>query len=204
MIPGSFSGPSWRIVVLTKSSCAMVDEDYFYDRIGRVYRVCTTWRNAVLDALDGIRPDVVVVGSASTYGFSEWSWVEGSARILERLSKAAGKVFVIPGTPSLGFDGPGCVSRNLSADGRINRNACVAKDRLRQVQAVTGSLRRAADRFPNVHLLDLNDLVCADEGCSAVSEDGLVVFRDSQHLTDSFVRARIPEIRRRIESVGDR
>jgi hypothetical protein len=202
MVPGIFPEPNWRVVVLTKSSCPMVDEDFFYDRIGKVFTVCTSWRNAVLDTLDNLKPDVIILGSASSYGFSEQSWLEGSARVLERLSIAARKVFLIPGTPSLGFDGPGCVSRNVSAEGRINRGACQAKDRLLHVAAVTGSLRQAAGQFPNVRLLDLNDLVCPNGNCNAVSEDGLVVFRDSQHLTDSFVRARTPLIRQRIESLG--
>jgi hypothetical protein len=58
-----------------------------------------------------------------------------------------------------------------------------------------GNLGRSAERFSNVHLLDLNDLVCPDGICNAVTEDGLLVFRDSQHLTDRFVRGRIPMIR---------
>lgn len=202
MIPEIFPEPDWRVVVLTKSACAMVDEEYFYEGIGQVYRVCTRWRNAVLDMLDRSRPDVVVTGSAATYGFSGASWVEGSARVLGRLSKAAGEVFVVPGTPSLGFDGPGCVSRHRSRDGHLDRSACRAADRARHVEPVTRSLRQAADRFPNVRVLDLNDLVCPDGTCNAVSEEGVVVFRDSQHLTDSFVRARIPLVRQRLDLLG--
>ncbi len=119
MIPEIYPESHWRTVVLTKSSCAMVDEDYFYQRIGQIYQVCTNWRNAVLEKLDTLKPEVLIMGSAATYDFSQIQWVEGSSRILERLSKAAGLVFVIPETPSLGFDGPGCISRHLSPEGRI-------------------------------------------------------------------------------------
>jgi hypothetical protein len=199
MIPEIYPESDWRTVVLTKSSCAMVDEDYFYQRIGQIYQVCTNWRNAVLDKLDTLKPEVLIMGSAATYGFTQTQWVEGSSRIFERLSKAAGSVFVIPGTPSLGFDGPGCVSRNLSPEGRIDRSACLAKDRLQYVEPVMRYLEQAADRFPNVYALNLNDLVCPDANCNAVSKDGQVVFRDSQHLTDSFVRAQIPLVRERLK-----
>jgi len=34
-IPRIFTQPDWRVVVLTKSSCPMVDVDFFYDRIGK-------------------------------------------------------------------------------------------------------------------------------------------------------------------------
>ncbi|EGV17464.1 acyltransferase 3 [Thiocapsa marina 5811] len=195
MVPALFPEPTWRIVVLTKSACAMVDEDYFYPRIGQVYTVCSEWRDAVLAEIERIRPDVVITGSAATYDFTEAQWIEGSARVFSRLSKAADTVILIPGTPSLPFDGPGCVARNLSPDGQIGRDACGATERQEHVARVTRDLGRSAERFGNVHLLDLNDLVCPEGICNAVAEDGLLVFRDSQHLTDRFVRGRIPMIR---------
>ncbi|MCU7924359.1 MAG: acyltransferase [Candidatus Thiodiazotropha sp. (ex Dulcina madagascariensis)] len=198
IIPMLFPEPDWRTVVLTKSSCSMVDEEWFYQKIGRIYQVCTEWRNAVLDEMDKLKPDIIIIGSASTYGFSETEWIEGSARVLKRLEKAAGTIFVIPGTPSLGFDGPGCISRHLSSGGSIDSRACLAKDRLKQVEPVTHYLEQAADRFSNVHVLSLNDLVCPDTYCNAVNKDGVVVFRDNQHLTDAFVRAQVPAIQARI------
>lgn len=201
-VPAIFPAPEWLTVVLTKSACPLVDEEYFYARIGQPYTVCTEWRNAVLDDIETHKPDVVIAGSYSPYPFSENQWVEGSARVFERLAATAGTVLVVPGTPSLSFDGPGCVARNLSANGEIKRTACIAADRVPIVAPVTRYLERAAARFDNVHLLDLNDLVCPGGVCSAIDEDGVVVFRDSQHLTDSFVRANIPEILRRIEALG--
>lgn len=202
MVPAIFQEPEWRIVVLTKSSCAMVDEDYFYGRVGGIYTVCTEWRNAVLEEIEQRNPDVVIVGSATSYSFTGRQWEEGSARVLMRLSAAADFVFLVPGTPSLDFDGPGCVARNLAADGTINRIACVATDRMRDVETVTQYLKRAAVQFANVRILDLTDIVCPDGDCAAVSNEGVVVFRDSQHLRDSFVRENIPVIRERIMALG--
>lgn len=199
LAPGIFQKPRWRTVVLTKSSCPMVDEDFYYKRIGQNYQVCTDWRNALLDELDKLKPDVIIMGSASTYGFSEAQWVEGTSRILERLSNTAKTVFVIPGTPNLGFDGPGCISRNFAPDtGSIDREACLGKSRMQHIGPVSGFLGQAANHFANVHLLDLNDLVCPGGDCYAVNEKGVVVFRDSQHLTDSFVQSQIPLVRDRV------
>lgn len=202
MIPRIFPEPHWRTIVLTKSACAMVDEDYYYSRIGKIYQVCTDWRNAVLDELDKLKPDVLIMGSAATYEFSETQWIEGSSRVFERVRKAAATVFVIPGTPSLGFDGPGCVSRNLSPKGQIDPAACLAKDRMKHIASATKSLGQATNRFPNVHLLDLNDLICPDGNCNAINEKGIVVFRDSQHLTDTFVQAQIPLVRERLMRIN--
>ncbi len=199
MIPEIFREPYWRIVLLTKSSCAMVDEDYFLPIIGKTYQVCTDWRNTVLDKLDLLKPDVLIIGSSTTYPFSEHQWIEGSSRILDRVSQAATTVIVIPGTPSLSFDGPGCVYRHLSADGQIDNEACLAKGRLKRIKAKIKFLEQAVNRFSNVHMLNLNDLICPDGQCRATNTEGLVVFRDSQHLTDTFVRAQIPYVRERLE-----
>ncbi len=200
MIPQIYPEPLWRIIVLTKSACAMVDEDFYYPS-GKINQVCTDWRNGVLNKLDALKPDVLIMGSAATYKFSETEWIEGSSRVFERVSKAAIKVFVIPGTPSLGFDGPGCLSRNPSpeGEGHINSESCIAKNRLKHIEAVTKLLGKTADRFSNVHILDLNDLVCPAGNCSAISEEGVVVFRDSQHLTDSFVRVQVPIVGERLK-----
>ncbi|MEI6987490.1 MAG: acyltransferase family protein [Rhodospirillaceae bacterium] len=200
MIPAIFPVSEWRIIALTKSSCPIVDEDYFYPRIGQIFHICAEWRNAVLDEITKLKPEVLIMGSASTYDFSETQWIAGSARIFERLSKSATAIIVIPGTPNLNFDGPGCVARYLSPEGRIDSSACLARDRMQHVDLVKNYLKQAAGRFPNVRVLDLNDLVCPGGNCNAVSEDGLVIFRDSQHLTDAFVQARISLIRERLVS----
>ena len=117
------------------------------------------------------------------------------------MSKAANEVFIIPGTPSLDFDGPGCISRHITQQGSIDSGKCFAKDRLQYVEPVEGFLALAANRFSNVFLLSLNDLVCSSGICRAVNEKGLVVFRDSQHLSDSLARAQIPVIRERFKQV---
>ena len=197
MLPQIFAGPAWRVMVYTKAACAMIDIEYYYARVRGPYDVCTDWRNAVLDDLDALRPDVIIVGSAATYQFTAEEWVEGSARVFNRLSAAAHEVILIPGTPSLGFDGPGCVARSMSAEGAIPRNACVARDRVPRIMPVTQHLAESAGRFQNVKVLDLTDLVCPGDVCRAVSDRG-IVFRDSQHLTNSYVLSLVPELRQRL------
>ena len=194
VVPEIYPEPNWRTIVLTKSACPIVDADYFYARIGKIYEVCKVWRDAVLDELEKIEPDIIVIGSASSYKFSETEWVDGTTRILERLVNSTTSIFLIPGTPTLGFDGPGCVFRNISSEGGFDFDACISEGRLKIVEHVTEYLDKSAGRFSNVHLLDLNGLVCPERTCSAVSKTGQVIYRDSKHLTDSFVRSKAPAI----------
>ncbi|ALO35970.1 hypothetical protein CMT41_15490 [Colwellia sp. MT41] len=198
VLPELFPTPEWRIIVYTKSSCPIVDEDYFYQRIKKIYQVCSDWRAKVITRLKIIKPDIIIMGSGANKYFTAEQWITGSEKIFKSLSQVSRNVFVIPGTPSLGFDGPSCVTRNLSPDGRVNLDGCKVANRLKHVDLVSNYLHRAASLFENVNVIDLNDLVCPDGVCNAISENGVVVFRDSQHLTDSFVKQQIPEIKKRL------
>lgn len=195
LLPEIFQSPDWQVIIFTKSACAIVDEDYFYSRIGAVYDVCTSWRNSVLENLAALQPEIVFVGSASTYEFSESQWVEGSARVLSRLTATAQRVVVIPGTPTLSFDGPSCIS-----NGR--RASCEEPLTNTRFDEVARYLQRATQRYENAALFDLSGLVCPGRRCAARRADGLVVFRDHQHLTDTFVVSQLANVRERLESIG--
>jgi len=198
LLPGIYKSPPWRFIVLTKSSCPIVDEDYFYDRIGKLYKVCNQWREAALDYLVSIKPDVIFIGNSTTYGFSRQQWIKGSERILRRLAPVAGKIVIIPGTQAFNMNGPSCLEKK-------SREKCIQKiPPTAYVKTVSGFLQKAAERFSNVKVLDLNDLVCPEGICAAETDTGIVVYRDSMHLTDTFVRAQIPVVLHRLTRLGIR
>lgn len=204
LLPGVFAQDKWRFFLFTKSSCAMVDESYRYGPDG-VYRVCAEWRNRVLNELEVLQPDVVFVGSAATYGFSDKQWIAGTRRVLDHLTKAAGRIVVIPGTPSLSFNGPGCVERWLARNeygAMTTEPICSEMGRGMRASHVHGLLMEAAAPYHNADILPLGELVCPDGRCAAISDGGVVVFRDQQHLTDSFVRAQIPQIKQMLRNLG--
>jgi len=103
----------------------------------------------------------------------------------------------------LSFDGPGCLERYTPTT-----HEPVVTDASSARSTATPSRRRsplsgsAVQRFPNAMLLDLNDLVCPGGQCAAQNPDGLVVFRDSQHLTDSFVRTQVAKVIDRLKILG--
>jgi peptidoglycan/LPS O-acetylase OafA/YrhL len=198
-----YAPPDWRVIVLTKSSCAIADEEYYYDRVGGMYDVCTDWRESAMRFLEELRPSIVFLGSSSTYKFSESQWREGTSRILERLSAVAEEIVLIPGTPALTFDGPSCIESPYRFSFRLkdSRRECEQALGEETSELVSGYLAEAADRFDNAHVLNLNDLVCPEQRCAAQRPDGLVVFRDRQHLTNSFVLAQVPEVRRRLSGL---
>ncbi|MDR0529909.1 MAG: acyltransferase [Zoogloeaceae bacterium] len=189
-----FTQLGWRLLVLTKSSCPMVEKSFFYPRIGKEYTVCTEWRQRALDFLREQKPEQVFLGSAvSSGGFSDAEWTEGSRKVLAALSPYVGAITLIRGTPILPFNAPDCLAdETFFTNFLAGENRCSAKPDDTRNEAVFAALRVAARDFPNTRLLDMNDAICPDGLCGAQREN-LVVFRDNQHLTARFT-AHLAEI----------
>lgn len=183
----TFERPGWRLLVLTKSSCPMVDEPIFYARIGREYTECETWRNAAISFLQTLRPDVVLFSSVPTYDFTVTEWTAGTARVLDSLERTGARIGVIAPAPLLPFDGPACLARRqwrMQVTQLIDSGACVSAAASRN--QVTAAIANAVEGHPRVRLLAFDESICPDGVCRA-ERDGVVVFRDSQHLTASYV-----------------
>jgi len=183
-----FSDKSWQIHVITKSACGIVDAPYYNEKAGGRYHACEQWRKLALDYVAALSPDVVLIGSASGYELTEEEWEQGTLRMLDRLSGATRNIYVLPGTPRLGVDGPGCVSRHARGGTPVPKS-CPSPLFDEKSERVRESLQRAVNRVGNAKLVRVDDLVCPDRDCRGVNKHGVVVFRDSQHLTDSFVRS---------------
>jgi peptidoglycan/LPS O-acetylase OafA/YrhL len=179
-----FTEQGWTLLVITKSSCPMVDEPVFYPRIKRYFTECAEWREKAVKAIAALRPDMVLLGSSFGYGFDAAQWKAGTRRLLERLSPATQQLYVIRATPVLPFDGLECLAARAAGSPSMPAD-CVSEWDDRTNEQVWGWIGVAAHGFDNVKLLDLNDLVCPDRRCSA-ERDGRVVYRDKQHITASF------------------
>jgi hypothetical protein len=180
-----------RLVVLTKSSCPIVDEPFVYARIHRRFTECEEWREAVASYVQAATPDIVVIGSASSYGFNATQWTQGSRRIIDRIGEGVRTVVVLAPSPTLPFHGPGCVmTEGKESSGRIEvaASACTTDLASAENREVIQALGEATDASTNSHLLYLNDLVCPDGHCRALS-NGDLVYRDQQHLNATFVES---------------
>jgi len=192
-----YTPPKWRLIVLTKAACPIIDRDFFYPKIRQTFTACRQWRDDALDFVETMHPDVVFMGSDNSYyDFTKKQWINGTRRILDHLAPVSGRVVILPGTPWLHVDGPSCIEKQ-------GRAGCSFKLPLRSRSSeAAGYLASAAGGFGNTTVLSLNDLVCPGDICSARTRTGMPVYRDNKHLTDSFVRTLIPEIRARLQKMG--
>ncbi|HEY0197191.1 MAG TPA: acyltransferase family protein [Rhodanobacter sp.] len=193
-----FNRPDWRLLVLTKSACPMVDQSFFYPRIGRQYTECDSWRTHALHEVAAWHPDIVILGSTSGYDFDRTQWVGGTTRVLNAISAASGHIYILRGTPHLPFDGPDCLSSRSRLPWRRPQNSCIASSYEKNGNDVYQWLQQAGEHFGNVTFVDMNAAACPGGVCHAESE-GMVVFRDSQHLTTAFIESLTNDLAKQLQ-----
>ena len=203
-LPKIYTSPGWRIMLFTKSACAIVDVEYFYQPAGGLYDVCTEWREDSLELIASLEPDIVFISNSSYYEFSEPQWTEGTRSVLEKISSATDHVVLIPGTPKISFNGSSCIREPYRFTLRLvdSERMCEEKQASTTSDDVAGYLKRAARDFPNAQVLNLNDLVCPGHRCAARNLEGITVFSDELHLTGSFVLSKVPRIREELKAMG--
>ena len=196
-----FEKPDWRLLVLTKSSCPMVDVPIFNDQIGRPFDVCDQWRGKALTRLAALKPDVVLLGSSSSYPFDQEQWREGTARVLAVLHKEASRIYLLRATPHLPFRGPACLSSRTWLPALAPLKECHASAFDQHDADVYRWLQEIAQQFDNVTTVDMNDIVCPNGECEA-ERKGEIVFRDQQHLTAKFVKSISGDLQKKLSATN--
>jgi hypothetical protein len=179
-----------RLVNLTKASCPAVDVEVWSPALGRPYRECTAWRADAVRAVQALRPDLVVVSSSTDYDdLDAAAWEDGTLRQLAPLADVSGRVVVLRDTPRPAFDVAACLARAAWRPDALPSPDCTVRPERRP--DVAAALGAAVRRVPNAALVDPVPMVCPGAVCAPV-RDGVVVWRDDQHLTASF-SARLAE-----------
>lgn len=186
----------WRIVVLTKSSCPMVDEPFFYQRIGRDYTECSIWRNRAIAWIQTNPVQRIFIGGTASPDFKPEQWVQGTRRILDQLAPYTDAIYVIEANPTLAFDGPGCLRQRA-----FDECQGIPASHPRYPE-VARYLQQAIAQQAKAHWLETSSFVCPNDQCHAlrnINGKETVVFRDSQHLTASFVATAAEHFLRQME-----
>ncbi len=196
----------WRLLYFLKVGCPGIDVTLFAPSLGRDYAECDEWREAVLDELREVRPDLVVMSSFSHYGvLGPRDWRVGSEAVFADLATVAENVVVIRDSPLPEHDVPACLSREawrrklgLSAGQR----SCNFPARNWKSTEVFEAQQEAASGFDDVHLLDFTDVICPDGACD-VQTEARILFRDYNHLSASYVRSLSGRLGRAFDAVTE-
>jgi peptidoglycan/LPS O-acetylase OafA/YrhL len=191
----------WKVVTLIKSSCPAANVAV-YRRTPAWEEDCENWRREALKKIAEIKPAAVFVGNYSGYGapgrpadlLSYDNWLTGYRRTMEDLQPSGSKIVFLSDTPTLHYDSLRCFARVAWTQ----QGECPAPNRADVVNSVASeALTVAASDYSKSYVLDLNDDICSKQNCP-LSRDGKPIYRDMNHLTQSFVRSLTPEVSSRV------
>lgn len=190
-----------ELIVATKSACPMVDEPFFYARIGRIYRECDVWRAGVVQTITARRPDVVVISGSENYPFSKKEWQEGTERVVAALSQAAGQVVILRDTPLPDLSPPKCLARRLWQPSIYTQECAFSLGKIPS-EGLRDLHRSLAAHHSNVVFVDMTASICPDGRRCPIVRDEQITYRDANHLADGFVKKLSGDFERRLVEVG--
>ncbi|WP_306369081.1 acyltransferase family protein [Nocardiopsis sp. CC223A] len=190
----------WRLVLYTKSSCAFTDT-MTKGPEGGPYEECREWNRAVVDELADLEPDLVVTSSSTSAAPAQGDeddrvpmLAEGMTRLWGEIGEVSGPIVALRDTPRQRRDVVECVARNVEDPQECTIPLAEAFERDDPQERAAGSLPGEAA------LVDMSDLFCAGGECPAVIGN-VMVYRDSGHITNTYVSLLAGHLGERIDEV---
>jgi peptidoglycan/LPS O-acetylase OafA/YrhL len=180
-----------RLLPFVKVACPFIDMRVVDPIIKREYTECASWNAAVLDRLASLHPDLTIVA------MSHWIYplraVDTTASRIgaavgRMLSQLRGRVVLLVDTPHASVDVPACLSKHVS-----DIRPCATPRGV--ALSAHGVIERIAANAADVPTVDLAPAICPASPCAAVV-GGMIVWRDSHHLTATFAAALGPVLNR--------
>ncbi|MFC3495537.1 acyltransferase family protein [Glycomyces rhizosphaerae] len=193
----------WRLLVMSKSNCSVADVREHDPKLDREYTECETWKQDVIDYLGEVEPDVVLAtsydGKDVIADDPDQAWIDGWVETVNDLQDVAGEVYYMADNPDIGEDVPGCLAEHPE-DASVCvgdlENAVIEPERREElVNAVTDAGAHVVDPIP--WLCDI------DQGTCPVVIGNLLVYRDANHLSASFVAELAPQVAAAIPLAAD-
>ena len=182
-----------KLLVRTRSGCAVSKLDYL-DRETKTFLAgCAKWRKAAIEELIRIKPQVIVISTGggevrdpltqmmASRAREKPLMKQGLEALVNELSVTGSKLVFIRETPRHRFDYPDCLSTHVV-------KACS--------QPLAKALRDPEYSFPfkadpRIIQWDLSRAICDERTCPAVRSN-MIVWRDKHHITDTYAESLSP------------
>jgi peptidoglycan/LPS O-acetylase OafA/YrhL len=184
----------WRLVILTKMGCTTIDLITANSLVGPTYPGCRPWREKVLERLSAENVRVVFMTNSNRLTdpstgqpFADSIVKAGSATLITQLQSMGISPIVITDTPYPGTDVPICLSKAIKNVG----SCAVSRDKGIRANRQQTSIDVAVDN--NAQYLDVSHWVCSLDTCPVITGN-ILMYRDSHHLTTTYVQFLTPLI----------
>jgi peptidoglycan/LPS O-acetylase OafA/YrhL len=194
----------WKVRVLAKAGCPLVDIRPFYLRaIRQVYDACNQWRENTIQTALSSQPALILIASSGKYAVGPDAvvtldeWRDGTERLLGRLRDGGLTVGLFRDTPLFPMNVPDCLGRpGAIENGGVRcsreRAAAVASEPFGQTRAAMAAVGG------RLFTIDLSDVFCPRSSCPVIF-DGVIGYKDADHLTIAMSTRLADPLMRRID-----
>jgi peptidoglycan/LPS O-acetylase OafA/YrhL len=173
----------WRLVPFIKLSCRFLDMPLYSHWYQRMYTECDTWRKLVVTKLKSLKPDLVIEASIRdrvTSDATDSDQVHQGQAMARLLGQVPGAKAIIVDTPISRYNVPSCLSAH-----RSDVRPC-ATSRSFALGPSPGVVETTAATALGATLIDVTPLMCPPGNACPVVINGMIVYRDNQHMTATF------------------
>ena len=182
----------WRIVTFVKVSCPFIDLPVRNLALKREYRECAAFNEGSIARLKALRPDLTLVSMSRLathplHAADDTVAAQGAA-IGRMITRLPGRTAIIVDTPYGKRDIPGCLSSH-----KDDVDAC-AIARKTAFSGDLGDVESVAAAASGATIIDLTSRICVGDGACPVVVNGVILYRDDEHLTATFARSLAPAL----------
>jgi peptidoglycan/LPS O-acetylase OafA/YrhL len=125
-------------------------------------------------------------------------WEQGMRMTFQAMEDAGKKVTFVLNNPELPFDPRVCVKRPVEWFSQARTPCAMTREEFNQrAQPYRDLMQRIVSDYPSVQLFDLAEYLCDEDLCYA-QKDGLLLYRDDNHLSPAGARYIAPALWRSI------
>ena len=187
----------WRLEMLSKAGCPLLDLRIISPTLHREYTECTRWRGQIIARLGAEHPRLIVLSVLRRYGaryglpsgFTSYdsAWNNSFFRLVQELRGTGAQVLVLGPIPDPQSYVPICLSGHLD-----DASAC-SPPRSTAVNETGITAESAATTAGGGQYADITDLFCTTNRCPVIVGNTLV-YLDQSHLTFEYSRLLAPAI----------
>lgn len=161
-----------RLESHTKASCPVLGD--FGQKHPVPFLDCELWSQAVRDHIIATKPDYVVLTASAGQKGSQEEMGHRLRLLISELLPHVGELYFIFDIPILEFD-------PLFCHAAYGPEGCSM-----HLSPIQAELEWQYDNVAGAHTIEITDFVCPEKKCGLFSSDGLFIWRDTNHLTNSF------------------